>query len=109
MRAQHILVSTSKEADRIMNELNSETLSFSEAARSFSTCPSKRNNGDLGNFEKGQMVKEFEQACLKAKVGKLIGPVKTSFGYHIIRVLLKNDVVVSKRHPPPNFMLNSIC
>jgi peptidyl-prolyl cis-trans isomerase C len=89
MRAQHILVSTSKEADRIMSELKSETLSFSEAARSFSSCPSKRNNGDLGKFEKGQMVKEFEDACLKAKVGELIGPVKTEFGYHIIKVIEK--------------------
>ena len=89
MRAQHILVSNEKEATRLLGDLKSGDVSFAEAARSFSSCPSKKQAGDLGEFGKGQMVKEFEDACEAAKIGVLVGPVKTEFGYHIIRVLKK--------------------
>lgn len=86
MRASHILVSSEPEAKRIIEEITSGKTTFEDAARSFSMCPSKKQGGDLGSFGKGQMVKEFEDACLKGKKGELVGPVKTQFGFHIIKV-----------------------
>ena len=86
MRASHILVSSEPEAKRLLGEITSGKMSFEEAAKSFSLCPSKKQGGDLGNFEKGQMVKPFEDACLKGKKGDVVGPVKTQFGFHLIKV-----------------------
>ena len=86
MRASHILVGNEAEAARIKSDLLAGKMSFEEAARSFSQCPSKRQGGDLGDFSKGQMVKPFEDACIKGKVGEVVGPVKTEFGYHLIKV-----------------------
>ncbi len=86
MKASHILVSSEPEAKRILDDIKSGKLSFEDAARSFSLCPSKRQGGDLGNFNKGEMVKPFEDACLKGKKGDLVGPVKTEFGFHLIKV-----------------------
>jgi peptidyl-prolyl cis-trans isomerase C len=59
---------------------------FEEVARNNSVCPSKSQGGDFGKFSEGQMVTEFEEACETAKIGKIVDPVKTQFGYHIIRV-----------------------
>jgi peptidyl-prolyl cis-trans isomerase D len=60
---------------------------FSELAALHSEDPgSKENGGDLGWFGRGRMVKEFEDAVFSAKPGEIIGPVKSQFGYHIIRV-----------------------
>ena len=86
MKASHILVSSEPEAKRILDDIQAGKLSFEDAARSFSLCPSKRQGGDLGNFNKGEMVKPFEDACLKGKKGDLVGPVKTEFGFHLIKV-----------------------
>jgi len=63
---------------------------FGALARENSDCPSKANGGNLGSFAPGDMVPEFSEAVMKASVGELIDhPVKTQFGYHIIR---RNDV-----------------
>ncbi len=59
---------------------------FEDAAKEFSTCPSGQRGGDLGEFGKGQMVKEFEDAAFAAEIGHVVGPVKTQFGYHLIKV-----------------------
>ena len=59
---------------------------FSDAAREYSTCPSKEKGGDLGYFGKGQMAPEFERAAFGAQAGETVGPVQTQFGYHLIRV-----------------------
>ncbi|HEX5854045.1 MAG TPA: SurA N-terminal domain-containing protein [Thermoanaerobaculia bacterium] len=50
---------------------------------------SKTSGGDLGAFPKGRMVKEFDEAAFGAKEKEIVGPVKTSFGYHVIQVLQK--------------------
>ena len=64
---------------------------FEDAAKEFSSCPSSQRGGDLGQFGKGQMVKEFEDAAFAANIGEVVGPVKTQFGYHLIKVEKKNE------------------
>jgi len=83
--ASHILVKTEGEAYIALKQIR-DGKSFEEVAKEKSLCPSKRRCGSLGWFGRGQMVKEFENACFNAKKGQLIGPIKTQFGYHIIRV-----------------------
>lgn len=88
VHAAHILVKTDKKAKEVLDKLN-KGLSFAEAARKYSDCPSSKNGGDLGWFRKGKMVPEFEKAAFESDKGKLLGPVKTQFGYHLIKVLDK--------------------
>ena len=85
--AKHILVDSEEKAKEIAKELEAGEKTFEEAAREYSTCPSKERGGDLGTFGRGQMVAEFDQAVFEAKeLDKVIGPVKTQFGYHLIKV-----------------------
>lgn len=84
IRCSHILVEKHPKAQEILSELNSG-VDFSELARRYSVCPSKKKGGDLGFFAKGQMVKEFERAAFKLKNGEISDIVKTKFGYHIIK------------------------
>ncbi len=87
MRAHHILVKEEAEAKELLAVLEKEPAKFSDLAREKSTCPSgKQGGGDLGTFGEGQMVPEFDAACKTSEIGKIVGPVKTDFGYHIIRV-----------------------
>ena len=85
VRASHILVDKHSKALEIISKIR-EGQDFKEAARSFSSCPSKKKGGDLGFFGKGQMVPEFEKAAFALNVGQMTNdPVKTKFGYHIIK------------------------
>ena len=84
-RASHILVKTEDQAQQIMKRLH-DGEDFAKVARRFSSCPSGKNGGDLGWFGRGMMVPEFEKVAFDEEVGKVIGPVKTQFGYHVIRV-----------------------
>lgn len=83
--ASHILVSDEEEAKNIIKEIE-EGLDFAEAARKYSTCPSKQQGGNLGEFGKGQMVPDFEEAAFKLEIDELSEPVKTEHGYHIVKV-----------------------
>ena len=85
VRASHILVKTEADAERMMKRIT-DGEDFAAVARRFSSCPSGKNGGDLGWFGKGQMVPEFEQAAFETEPGKVVGPVKTQFGYHVIKV-----------------------
>lgn len=85
-QAKHILTDSEEKCLSILEEIRSGAKSFEDAAREYSTCPSGQKGGDLGRFGKGQMVKEFEDAVFGSEIGALVGPVKTQFGYHLIRV-----------------------
>ncbi|MBE6622341.1 MAG: peptidylprolyl isomerase [Ruminococcaceae bacterium] len=91
VRASHILVDTEEKALAIKAEIDAGTVSFADAAKQNSTCPSKENGGDLGAFGHGQMVPEFDQAAFALAVGVVSDPVKTQFGYHLILVTEKNE------------------
>ncbi|MFN8577212.1 MAG: peptidylprolyl isomerase [Candidatus Sericytochromatia bacterium] len=85
VEASHILVKSEAEAKKIYDEVKSGK-DFSELAKKYSQDPgSKNNGGSLGYFSKGQMVPEFEKSAFSLKVGEISQPVKTSFGYHILK------------------------
>lgn len=84
IRASHILVEKQSQALKVQEELKAGA-DFRELARKYSTCPSGKKGGDLGQFGRGQMVKEFEAAAFALKQGQVSEPVKTQFGYHIIK------------------------
>lgn len=89
--AKHILVDTEEACKEILEMIRKNEKTFEEAAQEFSTCPSKAKGGDLGEFGRGQMVKEFEDAAFDAQIGQVVGPVKTQFGHHLIKVEKKNE------------------
>ena len=89
--ASHILVETEEKAKDILSKIESGEMTFEDAAKAFSTCPSSQRGGDLGEFGKGQMVPEFDKACFEMEVGELRGPVQTQFGFHLIRLDKKNE------------------
>jgi len=82
----HILVKTEQEAKAILEQLN-KGASFSKLASEKSLCPSKKKGGDLGTFGRGRMVREFEVAAFTLNKGQISKPVKTQFGWHIIKRL----------------------
>ncbi len=84
VRASHILVEKQSQALKVLEELKAGA-DFRELAKKYSTCPSGKKGGDLGQFGRGQMVREFEQAAFVLKTGQVSEPVKTQFGYHIIK------------------------
>ncbi|SDW70044.1 peptidylprolyl isomerase [Paenibacillus sp. CF384] len=86
VKASHILVATKAEADEILKQLKAGA-DFAKLAKEKSTdVGSGSSGGDLGYFGKGDMVPEFETAAFALKVGELSGPVKSEYGYHIIKL-----------------------
>lgn len=85
VRACHILVKSEKEAKDLLEQIKTGS-DFAELARRYSDCPSGKKGGDLGYFGRGQMVKEFENAAFTMGKGQVSEPVKTQFGYHLIKV-----------------------
>jgi len=86
VHAAHILVKTEQEALGILYDIK-HGKEFADEAKTKSTCPSGKNGGDLGWFSRGQMVKEFETAAFAMKPGELSKPVKTQFGWHVIKLI----------------------
>ena len=85
VNASHILLNKEKDADNIMARL-AKGENFEDLAKRFSKCPSKSKGGSLGWFKRGEMVKEFEDACFNGKTGDIV-KVRTEFGYHIIKIV----------------------
>lgn len=105
-RASHILIAidadkdeaaAKKEADELYAKLQADPKQFASLARKHSADPgSAREGGDLGFFRQGMMVPEFDRAVFAGKKGDLVAPVKTDFGYHIIRI---DDIKAAKARP----------
>jgi peptidyl-prolyl cis-trans isomerase C len=97
IRASHILIgidedatpeakkAAKEKAEKILAEVQKDPALFAKFVKEDSTCPSKEQNGSLGSFPKGRMVKEFETAAFALKENEISGVVETRFGYHIIR------------------------
>ena len=86
--ANHILVPTEADAIKIKSQIQTFD-DFKYYARMYSSCPSGRNGGDLGCFNRGQMVKPFEEAAFNGEIGEVSEPVQTQFGYHLLWVTRK--------------------
>ena len=91
VEASHILVDDEEKAKVLLANIRNGKVPFEDAAKANSSCPSKEKGGALGNFTRGQMVPEFEQAAFAMNVGEISEPVKTQFGYHIIKVTNKTE------------------
>ncbi|MBQ3065575.1 MAG: peptidylprolyl isomerase [Clostridia bacterium] len=91
VNASHILVDSEEKANEILAKIKAGEISFEDAARQNSSCPSGKEGGNLGDFTRGQMVPEFDTACFTMEVGALSEPIKTQFGYHLIRLNSKSD------------------
>ena len=85
IRASHILVKDEKTAQDVEAQLK-KGANFADLAKKYSTDSTKDKGGDLGWFDKGKMVPEFDKAAFALKDGETSGIVKTNFGYHIIKV-----------------------
>lgn len=83
--ARHILVPTEEECIELKKRIEAGE-SFAALAGQYSKCPSGRRGGALGEFAPGQMVKEFDEVVFSGEIGKVLGPVKTQFGYHLIEI-----------------------
>lgn len=106
--AKHILVATEEEAKKAKEEIANKELSFEEAAKKYSTCPSKEQGGNLGSFSRGMMVPEFEEAAFNLEIGVVSEPVKTQFGYHLIVVDEKNEASVKSFDEVKDMVLNQL-
>ncbi len=103
VKTSHVLIDTTKlktdaelekakqEIEEVKKEIDNGA-DFAEMARKYSTCPSAENGGDIGFFQrKGSIVEEFAKVAFSMEVGEISEPVKTQFGYHIIKVTDKEE------------------
>ena len=91
VRAKHILVSTREEAEKVLKELKAGA-KFEDLARKYSKDGSKEFGGDLGYFTYEEMVPEFSKAVFALKKGQVSKPVKTDYGWHIIKLVDRKKV-----------------
>jgi len=88
--ARHILVDSEAKCEELKKEIEGGT-DFAEVAKQNSSCPSGQRGGDLGEFSKGQMVREFDEVVFTDELNTVHGPVKTQFGYHLIEITSRTD------------------
>jgi len=88
--ARHILVDTEEQCNDLKNQIEAGA-DFAEIAAEHSSCPSGKKGGDLGEFSPGQMVKEFDEVVFSAELNQVHGPVKTQFGYHLLKITSRTD------------------
>lgn len=88
--ARHILVETEDECNTLKAKIE-DGEDFAAVAKEHSKCPSGKEGGGLGEFQPGQMVKEFNDVVFLAEVNVVHGPVKTQFGYHLIEITSRTD------------------
>ncbi|MGI9407059.1 MAG: peptidylprolyl isomerase [Hyphomicrobiaceae bacterium] len=107
VRARHILVKTEADARDVVERIGRGG-DFAELAKELSQGPSKSRGGDLGFFSKGQMVKPFEEAVFKLEKGGVSAPVKTQFGWHVIKLEEKRTQELPKFGPLKDRIMASL-
>ncbi|MBU3147001.1 peptidylprolyl isomerase [Clostridium sp. CF012] len=105
--AKHILVDTLDQMKEIKSEIDNG-MSFEEAAKKYSKCPSSAQGGSLGSFTRGRMVPEFEKAAFELEVGEISEPVKTQFGYHLIQLDEKSSQDVKSLEESKQMIVKNI-
>merc|ERR1711968_151424 len=88
--ASHILVADEAKANELKAQIEGGA-DFAELAAKHSTCPSGKSGGSLGEFGPGQMVPEFDKVVFSGEVKKVLGPVKTQFGHHLIWISKRTE------------------
>lgn len=88
--ARHILVENEERCLELKKQIE-EGADFGIIAQEHSKCPSGRSGGELGEFSQGQMVPEFDKVVFSGDLNKVLGPVKTQFGYHLIEVTDRSE------------------
>lgn len=88
--ARHILVDTEEQCLSLKADIENGT-DFADVAKEHSKCPSGRDGGALGTFGRGQMVPEFDEAVFTGEVNKVLGPIQTQFGFHLLEVTSRQD------------------
>jgi peptidyl-prolyl cis-trans isomerase C len=88
--ARHILVASKEVCEDLKKQIEAGA-DFAAVAREHSLCPSGKQGGSLGEIGPGQMVKEFDQAVFNGEVGKVLGPVQTQFGFHLLEVTSRTE------------------
>jgi peptidyl-prolyl cis-trans isomerase C len=89
-KARHILVPSEESCLQIKSRIEGGA-DFADMARKHSTCPSGKEGGDLGEFGPGEMVREFDDVVFRKDLGRIHGPVKTQFGYHLIEITSRDE------------------
>ncbi len=88
--ARHILVESEARCEELKKQIEAGA-DFADVAKAHSTCPSGSSGGDLGEFGRGQMVKEFDEVVFNGDLNQVHGPVKTQFGYHLLEVTKRSE------------------
>ncbi len=88
--ARHILVASEDACADLKQQIEGGS-DFADVAKEHSTCPSGKSGGDLGEFEPGQMVPEFDKVVFHDEVGKVHGPIKTEFGFHLVEITNRSE------------------
>ena len=86
VKISHILVNTEEEAINFKKEIDEKKQTFEEIAEKYSLCESKKEKGDIGFNMRGRLIPEFEKAAFSLEANKVSEPVKTSEGWHLIKV-----------------------
>lgn len=87
----HILVEDEAECAKLREKIMKKEIDFAEAAKQYSKCPSGQKGGELGLHPRGQMVPEYDAVSFAMEIGEISQPVKTQFGYHLIKLNEKTE------------------
>ena len=88
--ARHILVDNEELCNKLKTDIENGA-DFAAIANEYSSCPSGKRGGDLGEFKPGQMVKEFDEVVFSAELNTVHGPVETQFGFHLLEITSRTD------------------
>jgi len=88
--ARHILVDSEQKCNELKDQIQAGS-DFADVAKEHSSCPSGKEGGELGEFGRGQMVKEFDEVVFSGDLNTVHGPIKTQFGYHLLEITSRTD------------------